>query len=124
MGATGGTALSSTAVNTNFWQLDAKQSTRDDTKKELKLVYKRPRTSPGIANIRAGGKAKAKLFISPSKEAKVFNLFDITLEWSKEFEGEGSGLIVARPKSNTSQSGGFATTFAFALVSLYSALAF
>jgi len=64
----------------------------------LNLVFTRPRTSPGTANIYPGASIVGKVFISPSGSSTIYNVFDVTPQWSREFSGSGVGSIPGRSK--------------------------
>ena len=59
--------------------------------------------NPGIAQIKAGESALAKIAWSPSTDDRIVYTQDFTIEWSAEFNGGGQGDIADNTVTSTSE---------------------
>ena len=87
----------------------------------LNLVFTRSRSQPGEANIYPGATVKGKVFVSPSGSTTIYNVFDVTPQWSREFSGSGVGSIPGRSKE-LSYDLGVTTTVTASILAFLTAL--
>ena len=87
-------------AETQWYSEHAQYTTRDPATKRLVLALKHSNMFPGVADIDAGSKVKAKISWSPAGSPTVVWSQEYELQWENEFYGGANGTLPTLGSSN------------------------